>query len=82
MVSSRNSAWFKEGVTTLTRGHGDPSDREGGSGGVATVQGHPVRPGGGEGSSSSAGQGLGPAGWFNDMSNPIGGYAWRLEPHA
>ena len=49
MVSSRNLAWLKDGVTTVTVGQGRPSGWVVGSEGVSTVQGQPVRPGGGGG---------------------------------
>ena len=44
-----------DGVTTVMRGHARPSARVAGAGGVATVHGQPVRPGGGAGKSESIG---------------------------
>src|SRR5262245_61808200 len=42
MVCSINGAWLREGVTTVIRGHAEPSGMVSGAGGVSAVQGQPV----------------------------------------
>ena len=49
IVSSRKMPWLYEGVTTVMRGHGEPSSRVAGRSLCTSVHGHPLRPGGGAG---------------------------------
>jgi hypothetical protein len=54
---------LNEGVTIEIDGHGTPAGAVAGSGGVSTVQGQPVRPGGGGGNSANLGQCMRLIGW-------------------
>lgn len=56
IVSSKNLAWLKDGVTMLIRGHACPSGMECNDGVLSSVHGQPCRPGGGSGRSFSLGQ--------------------------
>src|SRR5215218_4837251 len=55
MVSSMKCPWLYDGVTMLTRGHQEPSGLMSGVLMPSSVHGQPALPGGGGGSSTSAG---------------------------
>src|SRR5690242_17167742 len=56
MVSSINTPWLYDGVTTLTRGQLWPSGLVSGNSRLSSVHGQPILPGGGGGRSASVGQ--------------------------
>ena len=66
MVSSMNRPWLKDGVTIVIRGQGLLSGMHSGSRMLSSVQGQPVLPSGGVGSSLNDGQ---RTGLFLDQKN-------------